>query len=275
MKTSFKNGFSLVEVMIIGSILTIIGVGVMSLISNSAKSQRGLQAKDTMRDFAIELRSTLSDKTACLNTFTSKNLSTGEATVTSIKDATNNTKYSSGTAYMGGLINFKNIVMREFVADATNPNTGNAKLYIYADKTGEASGVKTVHHVLSAQIEIDASKNILKCIAVGGLSDSLWQVSASNANDIFYQGGKVGIGTSAPEATVHISSSDPEQIFNDSYGVIPGFVARRANGSKGAPTSTLQNDGLFRIGGRSWSEPLRLERIFIDLVQAVPQFFVA
>ena len=24
-----------------------------------------------------------------------------------------------------------------------------------------------------------------------------------------------------------------------------------------------------------WSEPLRLERIFIDLVQAVPQFFVA
>ena len=157
-KLKFLNirAFSLVEVMVIGGILTLVGLGVMSLISNTIKSQRGLQAKDTMRDFAVEIRSTLSDKTACINTFTAKDLSTGEATVTIVKDASNNAKYSAGTTYMNGLINFKNLVMREFVADAANPNIGIVKLFVYADKNGDTSGVKTIHHVLSAQILISA-----------------------------------------------------------------------------------------------------------------------
>ena len=38
------RGFSLAEVMIISGILAIIGYAMMNLISNSMKSQRGLQA---------------------------------------------------------------------------------------------------------------------------------------------------------------------------------------------------------------------------------------
>ncbi len=248
-KHKFLNirGFSLVEVMVIGGILTIIGLGVMSLISNTTKSQRGLQAKDTMRDFAVEIRSTLSDKTACINTFTTKDLSTGEATVTVVKDASNNAKYSAGTTYMNGLINFKNLVMREFVADAANPNTGIAKLFVYADKNGDTSGVKTMHHALSAQIEMDASKNIIKCIAVGGLSDSLWQVSTTNPNNIFFNGGKVGIGTSSPRAALDVDS-DPDfsgflisQRYGDTAsGAFSGGAIdlRNASGSKSNPLAT-------------------------------------
>lgn len=262
-KHKFLNirGFSLVEIMVIGGILTIIGLGVMSLISNTTKSQRGLQAKDTMRDFAVEIRSTLSDKTACINTFATKDLSTNEATVTVVKDASNNAKYSAGTTYMNGLINFKNLVMREFVADAANPNTGIAKLFVYADKNGDTSGVKTIHHVLSAQIEMDASKNILKCIAVGGLSDSLWQVSTANPNDIFFSGGKVGVGTTTPAAMVSTVTESASSIFpgfttsyySDSNAWANGFSGARARGTLAAPTALQTNDRFLSFIGGAYS----------------------
>lgn len=200
-----SEGFSLIEVIVAMSLMTIIGLSMMSLFSTVLKTQRGLQARDAMRDLTAEIRSTLSDKTACLNTFTGQNLVGGSAAATIIKDSLNAAKYSSGNVYMGGLLSFNNVVMQEFVPNSAPPNTCKAKLYIYADKTGDFIGVRTAHSVLSAQVEIDSSKNITKCIAIGGLNDSLWQVSNTNTSDIFFQGGNVGIGTNNPQSTLDVS----------------------------------------------------------------------
>lgn len=199
------SGFSLVEVIVAMALMTVIGLSMMSLFSTMFKTQRGINARDAMRDLTVEVRSVLSDKTACLNTFTGQSLLSGSAAVTVVKDPLNAVKFTAGNAYMGGLLSFSSVVMQDFVPNSSPPNTGKAKLYIYADKTGEFIGVKTTHAVLSAQVEIDASKNITKCIAIGGLNDSLWQVSTTNTSDIFFQGGNVGVGTNNPQAALEVN----------------------------------------------------------------------
>jgi hypothetical protein len=68
---------------------------------------------------------------------------------------------------------------------------------------------------------------------------------------IYESGGNVGIGTSAPDAKLHIGDGD---IFADDYGtgtgsVTPEFVGRRARGTSALPTAVETNDWLVNFVG--------------------------
>jgi|GEM_PF-5430986 len=78
MNTQVKNqkGLGIIEVLIAGGMMAIISLGVITLISDAYKSQRGLQAKDMQREVIAEITLHLSDKDACLFTFTGKTLPT-------------------------------------------------------------------------------------------------------------------------------------------------------------------------------------------------------
>lgn len=262
-----RSGFSVLEVLIAGGIIMIIGFFAIQLVVNASKAQRGLQAKDSLRDLTVDIRSVLSNPTACINTFNGKNLSSGTTTITTVKDAVGGDKFVADILYMGGLLKFKSIVMTEFIADTGYPNSGRVKLYIYADKTGEASGVQTVYHILSAHVDMNASKDILKCIAVGGLADSLWQLAPSDLNNIYFSTGNIGIGTNAPSASLEIlggnlklhptvtgSAGNGAIVFTDTTGnsisrIYPDVGNNLNIGIAGLPSAvSLQTNGNVGIG---------------------------
>lgn len=255
------HGFGIIEVIVASGLLAVVSLGVVSFIYDSFRAQRGARATDVMRDFTVEVRSNLSDKDACLNTFSGSSLTSGSITQTTIKDKSNSDLFVSGTKYMGGLLSFNRIVMQDFIADAGYTNKGKVKLFIYADKTGNVIGSKTTHHILSAQIEMDATKNIIKCIAVGGLSDSLWQVSSVDSNNIYYQGGHIGIGLDNPTAVVTAQSDGAV------LPTVPGFQSRHfgtgleanglsattARGTVASPTAIRTGDRFLSIIGAPYN----------------------
>ena len=56
------------------------------------------------------------------------------------------------------------------------------------------------------KVEVDGSGNILSCVALSHDSDTIWSYT-DTPGDIFYSGGKVGIGTSHPKGVLTVAGS--------------------------------------------------------------------
>ncbi len=197
-----QKAFGIIEVLVAAGLMSIIGVGISSLITNAAKQQKGIQAKDQQREVTSEIRSLLSNKTACLNTFTGLTITGG--TVANIRDATNAVVYTVGGADKTGLLNFTEFGLSNFIADASAPplTAGNIDFKIKLTKVGDVGNVKEIKpDLITLKIKRNAGGTITECFSVGTQADGVWQISPTNSNNIFYPAGKVGIGPSEPLAT--------------------------------------------------------------------------
>lgn len=63
--------------------------------------------------------------------------------------------------------------------------------------------------------------------------------------------GYLGLGTTSPQAPVHISSSQSFFLL-DSYGANSVIIGRRANGTSSSPTTLTPDQEIFSIGGRGY-----------------------
>jgi len=138
---------------------------------------------------------------------------------------------------------------------------------------------------------------LLGVAALGGLATVLFggdrlvpEVAAATAGDIpFSDGGtgfnydhdnlfwdntnkRLGIGTSNPSEQIDLQTDGNSRILCTSYGdsVFPGFVGRRARGTKASPSAVLTNDMLGGIGGRG-----RGANVWSDLSRALITFHAA
>lgn len=229
-----KSGISLVEVMIATGLVSILGLAISNTLTTGFKAQKGLQAKDQQREFTATIRDTLLSDKACKNTFAGVSFS-GTQTINSIKDATNAIVFQKDTKDKSKLLKISRMTLEDFTPTAGTPGAGTAVFRPYFSKvdtnTGTANELAPDVITIKAQI---ASGLITDCVALGQSSD-LWQRSATNLSNIYYNGGNVGVGTISPSYKLEVQGGQ--------------FVVRD-NGTATVPAIGIadNNTGIFRIG---------------------------
>lgn len=201
MRTRNQNGMSLISVMVAAGIGLIVMLGMTSMLTDVFKSQRSVQSKDANRELISSIRQTLTDPVACANTFGALGpytLPADTQTVLTIKDKNNAVIYDTVATYQNGLVMFSKFEITNY-----NSGTKQVDLNIYANKVGVNVGGAQMLTKIFLKVTLDAANKISQCLAVGS-ADSLWQLAANNA-DIYYAGGNVGVGTTAPQAMLDVA----------------------------------------------------------------------
>lgn len=63
------SGFSIIEIMVVAGLMSIVGLAITSVITNSGKSQKKLEQKDTQTGIASYVRSILTNPALCAAAF--------------------------------------------------------------------------------------------------------------------------------------------------------------------------------------------------------------
>ncbi len=201
-----QRGFGILEVLVATALLTILSVGTMTLLESTQKAQRGVQAKDEFRDVIAEMRSHLNNRAACLNSFGGQNV-TGSISSNSIKDASNVNKFVVGAATSSNMLKFSKFTIDGWTADASSPNQGTAKLNVNVSKTSNAGGTQELHQTIAVRLKTDAANKITDCFSLGTVSEGAWQLDPSNANNILFGAGNVGVGAITPATALDVDGA--------------------------------------------------------------------
>ncbi len=206
MPTTEKNGFSLVELLIVSAGL--LGIAVVGM--QISKSQNASAVKSKFDSDIIlttnEINAILSDPAKCLATLNGRNaLST-----TSGINAINSNKFhsvASGSAPSGGYGN-SNLQITSYslsatAAEVTGKNSTLLINYQNKDILRGTSGPATVTKKVNLFVEVDSSNNITYCRSLSTSSTDIWTRGSGSA--IYYNGGNVGIGTNTPQVMMDVS----------------------------------------------------------------------
>lgn len=185
-------------------LLGIMAVGITTMLSNANKQQRGLMAKDQLRDVGSEIAARLSNPLACKQTFSPAGTqSTADFTVDDIRDSSGTSIFHVGDPDKSNLLTFTQFAFQGFVPDPSNPMYGMATLWIRMTKIGETLTTPEVVKKLTLRVRLNvAGGPINDCFYVAASVESLWQISPSTVGGIYYMGGSVGIGKDNPGSTL-------------------------------------------------------------------------
>ena len=207
-----KNGFSLAGILVGMALLGILTIGMMEMFSGMLKGQNYNKFRTQVENFGEELRSQLGISAICTATFSTTQLDPNTSvTIPLIKDAAGNAIYKVNTSY--GDNSFK-ITSMDLKSSPTqpwytedNPATSSGRMILtvnyhaLAQQAGPADFFRTytiaTHH--------DPQKKLTDCAALAKMSDGIWRYNSTTLADIYYTGGNVGIGTSAPTATLEVN----------------------------------------------------------------------
>jgi len=221
-----KNGFGIIEVIVASGLMAIVSVGIITLLTDIVKTQRGIQAKDLQREIMAEIRTLLNNKTACLNSFIGGDPA-ASFTRDYIKDSANANRFSKNNNDQSNSLKYIEFKIEGWQSDAGYTTQGLASLMVTLEKQGSVSGVKQIRQGIKLKIKRDAAGNITECFSIGSSSDGFWQISPNNVSNIYYNGGNVGIGTDAPAAMLDVAGS----IRPGNAGVSAGAPCGAAEGA--------------------------------------------
>lgn len=196
-----KSGFTLIEVMIAAAMLGGLALLGLQLTKQTTKSSSKYQFDTEINLITNEIIEVLSDPPRCLSTFRS-----GAANV--VSPLSINNKYftlgsgsAPGNGYGNGGVNISG-----YTYSATAYPSNSAVLNItFQNKNilkGE-SGPATITRKINLYIEQDATGLILNCRSLSSASADVW-TRGTGAN-IYYNLGKVGIGSTVPAAKLDVA----------------------------------------------------------------------
>jgi type II secretory pathway pseudopilin PulG len=257
-----KNAFGIVEVLVAIGLVSIMGVGITSMLTGAMKSQKGIQAKDQQREITSEVRNLLNDPIACRNSFLNGNPSgTSGFTKNYIYDAASVIKYEVDKQDKTGLLLFKEFRINNFQPDVGSPNEGRADLKIKLSKFGSTGTVGEIRpDVITLKVSLSGGV-ISNCFSIGMATDGFWQSTPSNLNNIYYNVGSVGIGTNNPRGALDVN----------------GAIRLKAGASNGADTSTngiaFENNGDTGMFLANWAGSVFAGELNLE-VNSVPRISI-
>lgn len=177
-----NKAFSVIEVLVATGLLSLISLAIVTLLTETMKTQRGLQAKDAQREVMAEITQHLGDGAACLNTFSGINpttLATAPVSVSALNNAGTpvTAKYTIGAQDNSNLLEYKKFELVEYEPNATDPTQGLVNLAVTLTKLGGVTGVKDIQQKIRLKLNLDASNNITGCSAIGAASAAASAIS--------------------------------------------------------------------------------------------------
>ncbi|WP_374073333.1 tail fiber domain-containing protein [Bdellovibrio bacteriovorus] len=205
------RGFSLVEVMVTTAIMSVIGLAFAGFITDLFKQYRGMDAKSQLVDVVNQIRTELSSESACLASLGGQNPTIG-FNVTQLKDRNGaNTATQVPRDYGGvyrNLFSLTGMRVQDFddSISGVGDRIGSSSLLLTftINSSGGAAGTTTLVRPIRLHTEVNAAGGIVRCLALAGMTDGIWQKMSSNSQHIFYSAGNVGIGNTSPASLFNV-----------------------------------------------------------------------
>ncbi len=198
------NGFGILEAMIGIVLLGIVAASSASLFSSMISSQGQQKFMTNAGVFQEELRAILSSPTTCRQNFQNLVLLPGASrSVSQILKQNGTTAFEIGKVYSDYGFKISRIDLKNY-SDLTLPN-GNATVSVELENISGSAGLNSVVRNISLQTRKNGTNQLVDCIALAKMSDGIWQYITGTNWDVFFVGGRVGIGNNDPKATLDVS----------------------------------------------------------------------
>ena len=213
-----ESGFSLVSVIVAAGIFAIIATSMMMLFENMHSTNNGIKFRldaDTVNE---EMRALLTSTKACINTFGGRpaNASANYTDIV-IRDDSNSpglVKYDIGGIYGDNTAVLQTNTFKDYVAGVGGKPIMLLTTVYRSNKP--LIGPGTVPRKIEIGLELNSSGVIISCAALSKSVDGLWQRSTANLNNIFYNSGFVGVGSTDPKFPLDISSPGKTAVIRGS-----------------------------------------------------------
>lgn len=201
-----RRGFGVIEVLVALGILSVLLFGLSDFISKSFRAQKGLQAKDSQREVTGQIRTLLGDRNACTNSFLNGDTNASDGfTVTNLLDAASAVKFSIGSQDASKLLTYTKFKVFNWVPDAGYADQGQMDFIAELSRGTNVVGPETLYpDVIKLKVRRNPAGLLTECFAISVNGEDFWQISPSNQSNIYFNGGRVGIGTNNPLGGLHI-----------------------------------------------------------------------
>lgn len=246
------SGFSLLELVIVVGVAGVVLLAMSTSLVDMVKSQNSYRLQSSVTQLHSEINAHFVNTDTCIRTFQGVNLSNGsEIPINAILYADGTPKYSLDTPYANDTVSISRMTLHYTPGDLAAPappGTGEARLDIYYRSVIQVLGPKDLkpRSVVIKTTKDLVSNAVTGCIATSSASDSLWNRSTSDVNNIFFSTGNVGIGTDSPERALHVEGT---QLLRDSENTDAGRLLKFQKTRAGASAQTLDTLGTLEFQG--------------------------
>ncbi len=232
-----QSGFGLVEAMITAGVIGVLAVVLISLNKQSATTL--VKSKVDQESLLIinEAVAILSNPTNCMAT-----LGGLDASSTSVGTILNIKRNGIPKFAVGSLSGDAQLKIKSYSLSAAGPDvslaTNTTHLQVNFERKNMQGGTGDVIKKMRLHVEVDGANRITNCRSLSSASTDIW--TRGNNGDIYYSGGKVGIGIVAPRSSLE---------------VIGGVRALKGDTSSADMSNVgfaFENDGdtgMFAVGG--------------------------
>src|SRR5690606_37893999 len=201
----------LMEVLLAAGLMGGLSLVVSQLLSNSQRSVNHLESSFEILTMMQGIQSLLSSRENCTASFQGKSASNHpnvanllkKETPSGIVDDYKTVQADPNMTYGQRRLKINSYSLSDEGSEVDVANLQTTHLVIEFNR-GKNSLRKIITKKIPLKVEVDEGGNILTCVALSHASNNIWSY-ASNNGDIYYSGGKVGIGTTSPLSILEVA----------------------------------------------------------------------